>query len=330
MRAPVFFRPHVLAVVLVGVASLPLVAQESSSGGLAALDIPIGARPLGMGRAFVASWGDLQGLTYNPAGLAGRDSIGVTFSRYEGPGDLDVNGNFAAISLPLLKGVVTGAVHYEDLGEFEVTGSSPDPLATRDLRNLLLVGSYALEITSGFSLGASVKYLDSDLGVASGSGVAFDAGALLRLSASFPVSLGVAVLNVGPDITFDVDDPIAGDAQGEGDELPSRLRYGATLDVGQLADPESPYGFELAADVEHDLRELGEVSLFGGAAVDYRDIVVVRGGVLRLANTFGEDQPTGASFGAGVHWKGLRLDIARELNVNEVGDATHFSLGADF
>jgi hypothetical protein len=82
--------------------------------------------------------------------------------------------------------------------------------------------------------------------------------------------------------------------------------------------------------VNHDLRELGDLSLFGGAAVDYRDIVTLRGGVLQLSNAFGEDDQTGASFGAGVHWKGLRLDIARELNVNEVGDATHVSLGADF
>jgi hypothetical protein len=320
----------VFAATLVAALALPLRAQETSSGGLAALDIPIGARPLGMGRAYVAAEGDLQGLTYNPAGLAYRDSIGLTFSRYEGPGDLDVNGNFGAVSLPLPKGVITAAVHYEDLGEFEITGSTPDPLATRDLRNLLLIGSYAVELSHSFSLGASVKYLDSDLGVASGSGVAFDAGAMFRPSASLPLSLGVAVLNVGPDVTFEVDDPLLNGEKGEGDELPSRLSYGAQLDVGELADPESQYGFVLAADVSHDLRELGDISLFGGAAVDYRDIVTVRGGVLQLANAFGEDDQTGASFGAGVHWKGLRLDIARELNVNEVGDATHVSLGADF
>jgi hypothetical protein len=330
VRSQAALSLNVIVVVLTAAFSLPLAAQESSSGGLAALDVPIGARPLGMGRAFVASSGDLQGLTYNPAGLALRDSIGVTFSRYEAPGDLDVNGNFGAVSLPLPKGVVTAAVHYEDLGEFEVTGSSPDPLATRDLRNLLLVGSYAVELVPAVSLGASVKYLDSDLGVASGKGVAFDAGALLKPSASLPLSVGVAVLNVGPDITFDVDDDVVGSVEGEGDELPSRLRYGLALDIGQLAEPDSPYGLELAADVEHDLREIGDASLFGGVAVDYRDVVIVRGGVLRLANGFGEDDPTGASFGAGVHWRGLRLDIARELNVNEVGDATHFSLGADF
>lgn len=311
-------------------ASAGLGAQEERSAGLAALELPVGARPLGMGRAFVASAGDIQGLLYNPAGLAGRDSTGFTFSRYQGSSDLDVNGNFAAASIPLLAGVATLGVNYEDLGEFTLTGSTPDPLGTRDLRNLLLVGSYAVSLPPGLAVGASVKYLRSDLGVADGTGFAVDAGARFRAPAVLPVSLGLAVLNVGPDINFELDSG-EGEQSDAGDEpLPSRLRYGASLELGDWMDPAGLYGLVIAADVEHDLRELGEVSVFGGAAIDFRDVVILRGGVLRLNNAFGAEATTGASLGAGVQWRGLRIDVARELGVNEIDDETHFSLGADF
>jgi hypothetical protein len=334
MRAPpVFPIVFLLASPLASLAAVPaaLGGQEENPAGLSAFELPTGARPLGMGRAFVAASGDLQGLLYNPAGLASRDSIGLTFSRYQGASDLDLSGNFGAVSFPLLAGAATLAVNYEDLGEFELTGPTPDPLGTLDLRNVLLVGSYAYRLGPRVALGASVKYLSSDLGVADGSGFAFDAGALLRPWPEAPLSLGLAVLNVGPEITYELDDPAEGtSAEGEGDPLPSRFRWGAALDVGELTDPESPYGLRLAADVEHNLRELGDVSLFGGAAVDYRDIVVFRGGVLRLDNAFGEESATGASIGAGVQWQRLRVDIARELGVNEIGDETHFSLGVDF
>jgi hypothetical protein len=306
-------------------AALP--AQEESSAGIAALDIPTGARPLGMGRAFVASSGDIQGLFYNPAGLAARDSIGVSFSRYEGASDLDLNGNFGAVSFPLLRGSATLAISYEDLGEFELTGSTADPLGTQDLSNVLFVGSYALRLGPRAAVGASLKYLRSDLGVADGNGVAFDAGALLRPSATFPLTLGVALLNLGPEITYKFEDaPAQGDEESTGDDLPSRIRWGMALDVGELTNPESDYGVQLAGDVEHDLRELGEVSLFGGAALDYRNLVTLRGGVLRLNNSFGEKSSVGASLGAGVRWQRFRIDLARELNVSEIGDETHFSL----
>ncbi|MBA2565846.1 MAG: PorV/PorQ family protein [Gemmatimonadetes bacterium] len=307
----------------------PGFAQEESPAGLAALELPIGARPLGMGRAYVASSGDLQGLFYNPAGLAARDSIGLTFSRYQGASDLDVTGNFGAASLPLLGGAVTVAASFEDFGSTQLTGSTPEPLGTLDLRNLVLVASYAYELSPSVSVGASAKYLNSDLGVAEGSGVSFDAGALLRPAGS-PLTIGAAVLNVGPKVTFKLNDADEGDTEGAGDDLPSRFRWGAALDVGQLTRSQGEYGLRIAADVEHNLRELGEISAFGGAAVEYRDMIVLRGGVLNLNNPFGGESATGASLGAGVHWQKLRVDVARELGVNEAGDETHFSFGVEF
>jgi hypothetical protein len=330
-----------LPVAVLGLAAAPaapgpsvLAAQEESSAGVAALELPVGARAIGMGRAYVAIDGDLQGLLYNPAGLASRDSTGLTFSRYEGASDLDLNGNYGAASLPVGRGAFTVALNYEDLGEIELTGSSPEPLGTVDLRNLLLVGSYAVQLVPRVALGASAKYLSSDLGAAEGSGVAFDAGALIRPSKTVPLTLGLAVLNVGPDLELDLDE--AGGEEPEGDPLPSRLRWGAAVDLRSLAASgaedagDGDLGLTLSADLEHDLRELGNVSVFAGAALGYRDILTVRGGALRLENGFGEEASSGAALGAGVRWEGVRVDVARELGVNEAGDETHFSIGVDF
>ncbi|MFN2432746.1 MAG: hypothetical protein ABR599_08025, partial [Gemmatimonadota bacterium] len=143
-------------------------------------------------------------------------------------------------------------------------------------------------------------------------------------------------LNVGPDIEFEIDEGFGDDSDGEGggDPLPSRFRWGAAFEVrggdDAAGDVVSPYGLKLAADVEHNLREIGQASLFGGVAVDYRQLVILRGGVLRLDNAFGEESVSGAAIGAGVHWRNLRIDLAREIGVNEIGDEMHFSLGADF
>lgn len=333
VRRPAPLLPLLIALLLL---TLPgrSSAQEEGTTGLSALELPLGARPLGMGRAFVAVPGDLQGLLYNPAGVATRDSAGLTFSRYQGASDLDVNGNYVAGSVPVLGGVLTAAFNYEDLGEIELTGGSPEPLGTADLRNIVAVGSFGVDVTEAIALGASAKYLSSDLGAGEGTGFAFDAGALVRPVSDFDLTLGAAVLNVGPDIEFDIDDELGGETEGAGDPLPSRLRWGAALVLRGTGDDveagNSDYGFLLATDVEHNLRELGDVSLHAGGELDYRRIVTVRGGFVRLVNSFGGESANGFSLGAGVRWQQLRVDVAREIGVNEIGDETHFSLGVDF
>ncbi|MFQ5606880.1 MAG: PorV/PorQ family protein [Candidatus Zixiibacteriota bacterium] len=209
----------------------------------------------------------------------------------------DINYDFASY-MQSVGGAGTFALSLKslDFGSIQRTDNSGNNVGTEDPRDLALSLSYGLPVNRKLSLGASVKYISSDLadigagrevGKGAASGFALDFGLLQRFSDRF--SLGVALTNVGPNLSFI-------DAE-QSDPLPLNLA------IGYAWKPVKNDLIELmvVTDGNFSLVEDNFEPIFnGGAEIEYGDFIAFRAG--RIHDDAGEVKTW--TFGAG-----LRLNI---------------------
>ena len=324
---------------LLGEAPALLAQEDEESSGLIGLTLPLGARPVGQGRAIVAARGELQGVPYNPATLIGLDRGALTYSRYEAADLADLNSNYLAGAFVTSWGTVGATAVYQDYGEIPLTIDSPQPVGTADVSEWSLGVTYANEWRDRLAYGATAKWLRSNLGVVEASGPAFDLGLVYAPRPDLPLSFAASLRNVGPDLSFDDGQAVPGGGPGNGggereESLPSRVRVGLGLHPDDFLGLPANYRVQLLFDIESDLRELSTSSQHAGASLLLHDVVVVRGGILLADNPFVEsgndDRQFGGSFGIGFRHAGFEADIAREVSVSELGDETHFAVGYRF
>jgi hypothetical protein len=154
-------------------------------------------RAAGMGRAFVAMRGDVNGLFHNPSSLAFTEERQFVFNYVDHL--LDFGGGFAAYSQRLQGyGQISGSVIWLDYGDFDET----DDFAQKTGRvygayDLALALSYADELEQYFYYGVTVKYIHSKIDNATAGAIALDFG--LMYAAPFEENLffGISLLNVG-------------------------------------------------------------------------------------------------------------------------------------
>jgi hypothetical protein len=307
---------------------------EDSDGGLVGLVLPVGARAIGQGRAVVAERGELQAMPYNPATIDGLERGALTFSRIEGADDAGFSGNYVAGAVVSRWGTFAAQFVYQDYGDIPLTETSPDQVGTAEVSDWAAGITWANHWRDRLSYGATAKWYNSDLGVTSGSGAAFDVGLVyLPRPGSVPLSFGVSLRNLGADFSYDEigDTPEAGSGD---DHLPSRVRVGVSATPERFFGLPPEYRVALAFDIESDLRELSNSSQHGGVSLTVHDVLVLRGGVVLLDNPYVDagdaDRATGGSFGIGIRYERFEADVAREMSVSELGDETHFGVGFRF
>lgn len=315
----------------------PLRAQApEGESGMIGLALPVGARPIGQGRAISAVRGDIQGLPYNPAAIVGLGRGALTFSRFEAADAADFNTNYIAGAWVTQWGTVGVQALYLDFGEIPLTRTSPDPIGSLEISEWALGVTFAREWRDQIAWGATAKIVSSDLGVADAGAVAFDVGVIFSPRSDLPLRLSASLRNLGPDLSFD-ETAEAGDLglSGSGnreEKLPSRVRVGVSAQPQMGLPPD--YGLLLVFDIESDLRELSASSIYGGGALTVSEMVTLRAGFVILDNPFvdrnADDRNTGASLGVGLHYRGFEADISREVSVSELDDETHFAVGWRF
>lgn len=279
-------------------------APQGIESEAAFLTIPIGARLVGMGRAGVALE-DAQAAFYNPA-LVALAAPRVALHRYDGPIGFLVHDATAAFRAGALGNVQVG-LQVQTFGEFEISDEAGS-LGTFDPQNV--IGSVGLARSFGRSVAAGVraKWIHSRVspgghgqGLGADAGVTFDAPGL-------PIRIGLAALDVGPDLSIDGNDA----------PLPTRLRAGV---AGRI--PAGDWNVLLAVDADASPHDTGVGGTRAGLAVGWRDAVTLRGGWLRETLVESND---GYTFGLGVRLGRFSVDFAREIGVNHLGDEIHFSL----
>ena len=188
-------------------------------------DLGAGARPLGMGGAFVATADDSNALRYNAAGMGIIQQPGLSFTQNRPFAGLVVENHLAGV-LPLA-GVGTIGVSASQLTE-------DNDVYTESIFTL----GFARRWTSVISAGLQLKYLSNSLDetnlsvqdnpyfgdTTSASAVSMDLGVLL--SGMGGLQIGAAVGNLVP----------ADIGMVEEDTLPVQARFGVAYEFTEIAE----------------------------------------------------------------------------------------------
>lgn len=220
------------------VITLPLKADAGgvSQAGVLFLKISPGARPSGMGEAFVALADDATATWWNPAGLGFLDFSEFTLMHTNWLPQFhlsDLYFDFVSYmhSIPDW-GTFGGNIVYMNYGEITHTSETGNILGTFNAYEFAANGSFGSMINEQTALGINVKFVYSHLsplgaGQEKGSGVAsvfaIDIGALHKMKSIRGLQFGANLSNMGPKIAYiDV---------AQADPLPTNLKIGAAYHI---------------------------------------------------------------------------------------------------
>lgn len=271
------------------------------------LAVGIGARPIGMGRAFVAIADDGNAIFMNPSGLATQNKWHFS----------SMSTNFMnEYQYTMLSGVYPTPDGVYGLGyvSSQIGDIITDGGGTADFYNQAFVfsyGRYVGDIWKGYMggernlyAGANLKYYSKGFGgdvTAAGAGYNFDLG--LKYVPEKWISYGLTVQNVL------MGSKIGGDFEPE--DMPSVVKVGAAF-----------YW------LEHDVKFALDKDMFIGRSVpwpmhfgvEYRahQYLVLRAGLDQVAGSSGGgDISTNTTFGVGLEYNGFRVDLSYMSNFAE-------------
>jgi tetratricopeptide (TPR) repeat protein len=250
-----------------------------------------GARPLGMGGAYVAVADDGAAVYYNPAGLGFLQYREITlFNAWLDEGTDYMFGSavypilgFGAVGIAGARIGTDNIIFRDQLGQ----------LGEFDYNDGQYWLSYGIKIFDNLALGTNLKYLNSSLGNFSSSTGSVDLGFLMQYKNI--VFLGV-----------NAQDILSGKMKlgTKGEDIPSNIKAGiafgyAWTDVSVL----------LAADADKTEKVGAKMHL--GAELGFKNTLFLRGGYDR----------TDVTFGAGIKYKLVEFNYAFKGNSDL--DATH-------
>lgn len=270
------FRTGVAALGLILGSSLGFAATDGGTATAQFLRLGQGARPQGMGGAFTAVADDISASYWNPAGLATLKKQEATFSHLQFI--QDIKSEYAAYAYPLkkMKGTLSASINYLNLGKVERRDDT-GALVGGDLSltGMAITAGYSQQVMPTVFLGGNVKMIQQDLDVASGSGMAFDAGILVVVIPD-KLSLGAAVANMGPKLKTGT----------VAEDLPTTMRGGAALKL-------IPNKLLVALDVEQPTDS--DTKIRAGAEFYVTPMLALRGGYEQQS-----DAGSGLTVGVGL------------------------------
>ena len=326
-------------------------AAGVSQAGVLFLKISPGARPGGMGEAFVAVADDATATWWNPAGLAYVNSNELTMMHVNWLPQFKFNDlyyDFISYVHNVPEWGTFGAnLIFLNLGESTRTDETGTELGTFSSYDFAVTGSYGSEMSETMALGVNMRFIYSHLsdrgaGAEKGSGVASSVGVDIGWLWRTPVrelTLGANLTNMGPEIAY-ID-------RAQADPLPTNLKLGFAY---KLVD--SPYNsLTLVGDVDKELvfrdakgnpdpfyiaviTAWGDGNLFDtmiyhtGIEYWYSDLVALRGGYWN--DPLGKIKAT--TYGASLKYSLYRFDFSYVAagEGQPLTDTMRFSLSIGF
>ncbi|MGB2868976.1 MAG: PorV/PorQ family protein, partial [Bacteroidota bacterium] len=274
------------------------------------LSIPVGARALGMGGAFVAVANDASAMYWNPGGLAGLEKSEAVFVHANWLAD--VGFNYGGIVIPLHdQGTVGISFTSVSMDEMErTTEDFPEGTGQTFGAGSIAVGvSYARRLTDWFSIGANVKYINEYIWNSSATGFALDLGTLF--TTPFPgLKFGAGISNFGQKLRMTGDDllvlkditanngnnsNINANLGTDPFDLPLTLRIGIAYDILSSEDQH----FTVAVDATHP-NDNSESLNFGGEYSLLNNFLSLRAGYRAYGARDSEEK---ATLGGGVMYE---------------------------
>jgi hypothetical protein len=280
------------------------------------LKIGVGARPLGLGGAFVSVAEDANALYWNPAGISQLKDQQLTLSYVNYL--LDIHSGFVGYVLPRDDRLCLGAaLNYFSYGEFQRT-TVEDPtgnqLGTFGALDLSLAFSGAYVVSEGFFLGGTAKVIYGKLEDYSSDAYALDLGGLYVLPDD-RTRLGFSLQNLGFQRS--------GYSSDNKDGLAPILRVGASRQLEGLPLLLTVDGYK-PTDHHFNVNMGGEIH--AGESLSLR----LGWSSLGLDQQVGPDKDNLAGFsgGLGVQWQTYRLDYAYS-SMAELGEVHRATLTLD-
>lgn len=293
---------------------LILSANAGGTTGFAFLQVPAGARAVAMGGAFTAVPGDPLSLYWNPAASATTTGsvLSTTYTSYM----MDMQAGFIGWVNPREKDVIGVSINYFYGGNFERT-TMEDPMGTGEQfssSSMALAGTWAKSLTETISIGATGRFIYSQIDSYNANGFSVDLGGMYSPSA-FPGLTGALVLrNAGVQTKA---------FYSENDPMPTEIAAGVSqslLDGNLLVavDGTMPLEgeFDVAAGVEY--KPVDMLALRTGWSLSAKD----------TADNAGGGFVDAMGFGMGTHYRQFSLDYAWKPYA-DLGNTHRISLGMD-
>ncbi|MGA9117600.1 MAG: PorV/PorQ family protein [Bacteroidota bacterium] len=330
---------------LLGAAAAPAAqAQEVTKVGTTSakfLSIPVGARAVGMGGAFVAVANDASAMFWNPAGITKIFQAEALFTHAQWLADIDFN--YGGVVFPV-EGVGVLGVNFTSLTMDEMERTTErQPEGTGEFFSVgsIAVGvAYARELTDWFSIGGNAKYVRESIWNSSATGFAVDVGTLFQTPFS-GLRFGAAITNFGTKLQMTGEDllvqkdisPNNGNNPNVNAELKTdRFDMPLTLRIGLAYEPiaDEDQQLTIVADAVHPNDNSESISI-GGEYSGFRRILSIRGGYRSLGQLDAEEEFT---VGGGVRYPvspalTLKFDYAFE-RFGRLDNVHKFSFGIMF
>ncbi len=283
---------------------ISLASAESGTALLQFLKLGAGARPAGMGDAFVGMRDSgAGGLYWNPAlaGYAEKTEVMFSYANWF----MDTSHNYFGGVRKFGKYNVGLNVVYFDGGDFEWRDDKPSetPQGTFSANDLAIGLTVARRVTNDISFGLTAKYLFEKIQAEEAKGYAVDLG-LLYEPIIDKLAIGFSISNIGPKMKFIADEF----------ELPMVVRAGFTYPLNRFTV--MAVDFNKASDTGLRLQTGLELSI--------RHILTVRAGYKVNHDT--ED----FTAGSGIAFKNYRIDYAFVPHSDNLGDVHYFAIGIKF
>lgn len=295
----------VLAVLALG---SNLFAAGVGTTGAQFLKIIPGAKPMGMGGAYGAVAGDLNSITYNPAGMAGAEEkeFSATYiQHFEG-----VSAGMIAGIFPLDSGVLGAGINSLSVAGIDRTETDETVSGTFGASDMMLTLAYAKKdlLLDGLCCGANLKIISEKLDTKPASAAAIDLACLLPLGDKFAVGLNLQ--NIGTTVKY----------VEEADPLPMNLKAAVSYKAND----------KLLAACDIDLGLTDQVTYVSlGGQFMLNELFALRAGYRLGYDTASLGSIVGLTLGVGMNTSKFGIDIAI-VPFGDLGNAMRLSLGMKF
>ncbi len=177
-------------------------ARKIGTAGAPELLIPVGARGSAMSGSMIAAAEGLEGIYWNPSGLATMEGSQAMFSHQPYLADMDVN--FFGIGTNVESfGHIAFSAKILSIGDIEVTTEeSPEGTgATFSPTMSVLSFTYATNVTAAVAFGATLMYVNESVLDVTASGAALDLGVTYSPN-KYGLTFAFVIKNIGPRLEY--------------------------------------------------------------------------------------------------------------------------------
>lgn len=290
------------------------VFASGGTTGFTFLQVPTGARAVAMGGAFTAVPGDPLALYWNPAAVANteKSTLSTSYNSYL----MDMQAGFIGWVNPRESSTLGVSLNYFYGGSFDRT-TMENPMGTGEefsTTSMALAGTYARPITETISVGATGRFIYSQIDSYNANGFSVDLGGMYSPAALEGFTGALVVRNAGIQTKA---------FYSENDPMPTEISAGVSQQLlgGDL---------QIAADATMPF----EGDMDAAAGVEYLpvEMLAVRAGwslsAMNTADEAGGSFIDAMGFGMGTRYNQFTLDYAYKP-VADLGDTHRITLGMD-